>query len=253
MRKVQLIGEMSKPGEIFLIQVEPGTFLMGSPENEPGRFDEEKQHEVMLTYDYWLGKYPVTQGQWQALMGNNPSFFKGECLPVMNVSWDDAMSFCRMLTERERKAGRLLEGYVYRLPTEAEWEFAARGGAQSCGFLYSGSNDLNEVGLYAGNSGGRIYPVGQKKPNELGFHDMSGNVYEWCYDWYGDYPDGLVTNPRGPVTGSNRVYRGGSWFIVARGCRVAFRFNDCSPSFTYYDLGFRLALAPAIEFLGKKL
>jgi len=158
--------------------------------------------------DFYICKYEVTQELWEEVMGNNPSeFTEGENLPVENVSWDDAQEFIRKLNS--------ITGKKYRLPTEAEWEFAARGGNNSKGYKYSGSDDINQVAWYDDNSGNRTYPVGQKAPNELGIYDMSGNVWEWCSDWYGDYPSGAVTNPTGPVNGSNRVFRGGSWDYYA--------------------------------------
>ena len=184
------------------------------------------QHRVTLTKDFYISKYPVTRAQYRAAMGTNPSDFKGDNLPVENVSWDEAVAFCK-------KVGG-------RLPTEAEWEFAARGGNKSNGYIYSGSNNLDEVGWYSGNSGSVTHPVGQKAPNELGIYDMSGNVWEWCSDWYGSYPNGSVSDPTGPSSGSSRVFRGGSWYYASRYCRVAYRHN-ASPSYRHDRLGLRVA------------
>ena len=168
-------------------------------------------------------------------MGNNPSHFKGDDLPVENVSWDDAQEFITKLNS--------LTGKAYRLPTEAEWEFAARGGVQSKGYLYAGSNDLKTVGWYWKNSGGQTHPIGTKKPNELGLYDMSGNVWEWCNDWYGDYPTEPQVNPTGLDSGTYRVHRGGSWYSTAQYCRSAYR-NYWLPDHRDFFNGFRLALAP---------
>jgi len=217
---------------IECVLVKAGTFMMGGKSGEEGYLWSGcyPQHQVTLTRDYWVSKYPITQGQYKSVIGSNPSYSDygiGDNYPVNNVSWYDADEFCKSV------GGRLL--------TEAEWEFAARGGNKSKGYIYSGSNNLNEVGWYDGdNSGGRTHPVGQKKANELGIYDMSGNVWEWCSDWYGDYPNGSVTDPTGPSSGSNRVIRGGSWNYISPYCRVAHR-NGYSPSYRRNDLGLRVA------------
>ena len=170
-------------------------------------------------------------------MGNNPSYFKGDNLPVEQVSWDDCQKFLKKLSQKTGKR--------YRLPTEAEWEFAARGGTFSKGFQYAGSNDLNEVGWYSDNSYSETHPVDLKNSNELGLYDMSGNVWEWCADRYGDYWAGgkTVSNPSGPTYGSDRVLRGGSWNYDARFCRVAHR-NYITPEVRNNGIGFRLASSP---------
>ena len=252
------------PGNVDLDMnwIEPGTFTMGSPKDELGKWDGETQHQVTLTCGYWMGKYEVTQAQYEAIMGTNPSRFKGADLPVETVSWYDAMNFCAKLTAIEKAAGRLPEGYEYTLPTEAQWEYACRAGTTTA--LNSGKNlsaahecpEMDEVGWYAFNSGeydsngvwireGKTYPVGQKKPNAWGLYDMHGNVWEWCLDWYGDYPTTAVVNPTEPETGEYRVMRGGSWYSWARACRSAFRDHGGS---SYgdgdYVCGFRVALAP---------
>lgn len=212
-----------------MIFVEGGTFMMGSTD---GKENEKPVHEVTLN-DFYIGKYLVTQAQWREVMGTNPSHFKGcdDC-PVESVSWDDAQAFIKKLNAKN--------GKNYRLPTEAEWEYAACGGKQSMGYQYAGSNNLDEVGWYGSNSGSKTHPVGQKKPNELGIHDMSGNVWEWCADWYDAYPPKPQTNPTGPAKGDLRVLRGGSWSLIDNYCRVAIRLRS-DPNYRYYDDGFRLA------------
>jgi formylglycine-generating enzyme required for sulfatase activity len=209
-----------------MVFVKGGTFQMGYG----------PVHAVTLS-DFEIGKYPVTQKQWTEIMGSNSSGFKDcdDC-PVEQVFWDDAQEFLKKLNAR-------FPGKNYRLPTEAEWEFAARGGNQTKGYAYAGGNDLNEVGWYADNADGKTHPVGQKKANELGLHDMSGNVWEWCADWYGHYPETAQTNPAGPTSGSYRVSRGGSWYLAAWQCRVSYRGN-ISPGRgrnNISHLGFRVA------------
>ena len=212
--------------------VPAGIFKMGSPEGEAGRDGDEVQHGVRISQAFWLGKYEVTQREWEAVMGSNPSHFKscGARCPVERVSWNDVQEFIRRLNERESGSGN-----EYRLPTEAEWEYAARAGTTG-----ARHGELDSIAWYDGNSGG-THRVGQKRANGWGLHDMLGNVWEWTADWYGDYPSGLVTDPRGPSTGSDRVFRGGSWF--AWNVRSANRLYD-SPGFRGYDdiagVGFRL-------------
>jgi formylglycine-generating enzyme required for sulfatase activity len=179
----------------------------------------------------------VTQAQWQTVMGSNSSYFKGAHLPVEQVSWNGALEFCRKLTERERAAGRLPEGYAYTLPTEAQWEYACRTGTTGD---YAGNLDV--MGWYTNNSGGSTNPVGQKQANAWGLHDMLGNVWEWCADWYGDYSGGTVIDPTGPSSGSGRVFRGGSWGLSVDACRFANR-SGYEPGLRGANLGFRLALA----------
>jgi formylglycine-generating enzyme required for sulfatase activity len=231
--------------EFVLIPV--GEFQMGSNQmgsNQMGsnysdtldNYDNEKPvHTVHLTQPFYLGKYEVTQGQWQAVMGNNPSAFKGDAnLPVEQVSWDDVQEFMRRLNGREG-------GATYRLPTEAEWEYAARAGSTTA---YSFGNDARLLGEYAwynGNAGGTTHPVGQKKPNAWGLHDMHGNVWEWVQDWHGTYPSGTVTDPVGPSSyfPPQSVYRGGGWLYTARSCRSASR-SGAPTGFRNDGLGFRL-------------
>ncbi len=217
--------------------IPPGAFQMGSASG--GDSDERPFTRVTLTKPYWLGKTEVTQAQWTAVMGNNPSQFKGDDRPVEQVSWNDAMEFCRKLTERERAAGRLPEGYAYTLPTEAEWEYACRAGTTGD---YAGN--LDAMGWYGANSGSTTHPVGTKQANAWGLHDMHGNVWEWCADWYGNYPGGSVTDPTGPPSGSYRVLRGGCWFSAAVDCRSAGR-SENGPGLRSLIIGFRLALVPA--------
>ena len=212
-------------------RIPAGSFVMGSPEDEQGRSSVERQHEVRISRDFWMGKYEVTQGEWEAVMGSNPSLHKvcGAQCPVENVSWDDAQEFIRKLNERESGSG-----YAYRLPTEAEWEYAARAGTTG-----ARHGELDEIAWYGDNIGWTTHPVGQKRPNAWGLHDMLGNVNEWTADWFGRYPSGAVTDPTGPSTGSYRVFRGGGWGDYARYVRSAARLVN-SPGHRGYDLGFRL-------------
>ncbi len=214
-----------------MVSVEGGVFKMGS---ESGNDDEKPVHEVKLK-SFSIGQTEVTQELWETVMGTNPSKWKSLKLPVENVSWNDCQTFITKLNT--------LTGQQFRLPTEAEWEYAARGGSQSKGYTYSGSNSLDEVAWYSSNSGSKTHEVATKSPNELGIYDMTGNVWEWCQDWYGDnyYAWSVIINPTGPSSGSYRVYRGGSWSHYARYCRVPIRCS-ITPDFRNYDLGLRLAL-----------
>ena len=218
-----------------MVFVEGGTFTMGatSEQGKDAYKDEYPIHEVTLS-DYYIGETEVTQALWKAVMGSNPSYFKGDNLPVENVSYDDVKTF---ITKLNQKTGK-----TFRLPTEAEWEYAARGGKKSKGYKYSGSNNIDDVAWYEGNSNKKTHPVKTKRPNELGIYDMSGNVWEWCSDWYGVYSSNAQTNPQGPSLGSNRVYRGGSWYYYAEYCRASFRSYDFLSNLFNF-LGFRLALA----------
>ena len=216
-----------------MVWVEGGTFRMGATSEQGSEISDEKPvHSVTLS-GYYIGKTEVTQALWQAVMGSNPSYFEGDDLPVEQVSWDDCQEFIRKLNS--------LTGQNFRLPTEAEWEFACRGGNNSRGYKYSGSNYIDNVAWYDGNSGDKTHPVATKSPNELGIYDMSGNVWEWCSDWYADYTSYLQTNPTGPRSGSARVFRGGCWFGSARDCRSSLRSGN-GPSRRFCDLGLRLAL-----------
>ncbi len=225
-------GTFTVNGVTFkMVRVEGGTFRMGSSDSEADS-DEQPVHSVTLS-GYYIGETEVTQALWEAVMGNNPSRFKGANLPVEQVSWNDCQDFIRELNR--------LTGKRFRLPTEAEWEFAARGGNRSTGAKYSGSNAIANVAWYTDNSGSKTHPVKGKTPNELGLYDMSGNVWEWCQDWYGSYSSGSQTNPTGPSSGSSRVIRGGSWYRDARYCRVAYR-GRYTPAYRLNFLGVRLAL-----------
>ena len=217
-----------------MVKVSGGTFIMGatSEQGSDAASNEKPTHQVTLS-DYYIGKYEVTQEQWKAVMGSNPSHFKGANKPVEQVSWSD----CQEFVERLNK----LTGLRFRLPTEAEWEYAARGGNKSKGYKYSGSNTIGDVAWYNGNSSSMTHPVGAKSPNELGIYDMSGNVWEWCSDWYGIYSSLSQSNPTGPSLGSSRVLRGGSWDYNASSCRVSYRYSSF-PDYRYGNLGFRLVM-----------
>ncbi len=234
----------SKSG-IDMVYVEGGTFQMGSKD---GYNDEKPVHGVTVS-SFYIGKYEVTQKQWMDVMGSNPSYFKGDNLPVEQVSWYDVIEFCTKLSEKEGltpcytgsgdNVTMNIHANGYRLPTEAEWEFAARGGKKSQAYKYSGSNTLGDVGWYNDNSGMKTHDVGSKRANELGIRDMSGNVWEWCWDWFGNYSSDVQTNPTGPGSGSYRVRRGGSWSYIADYCEVAYR-SHYAPSDSSGGIGFRV-------------
>ncbi len=224
-------------GQLQLAWIPPGSFLMGSPSSESGRSsDEGPQHRVTISHGFYMGKYEVTQAQWKAIMGNNPSRFKGDNLPVEEVSWNDVQKFIQKLNRQT--------GLHFRLPTEAEWEYACRGGTDTA-FCYGDSeSQLGDYAWYGSNSNSKTHPVGQKQPNAWGLYDMHGNVWEWCSDWYDSdyYKNSPSTDPTGPATGDLRVFRGGSWYNSAQYCRSALRdWND--PSSRFHNLGFRLILA----------
>lgn len=221
--------------EYPMVLVEGGGFNMGATEEqgEYGELDpnEKPIHRVTLT-NYRIGKFEVTQELWEAVMGNNPSHFRGTKRPVEQVSWDDCQKFIRRLND--------LTGKNFRLPTEAEWEFAARGGNKSNGYIFSGSDDFDEVAWLKFNSDNETHIVGTKSPNELGIYDMSGNVAEYCSDLYGKYSIQPQTNPTGAITGEYHVDRGGSWNDRGLGCRVSSRAY--SPNLRFTNIGFRLCL-----------
>ena len=245
-------GYAQEPGErirnsigMEFVRIQPGKFLMGSPEDEPGRYPGERPHRVNLTKPFYLQTTEVTQEQWQALMGQNPSIHKscGASCPVEEVSWEEAQRFIQKLNQKEGTDH-------YRLPTEAEWEYACRAGtstafpngpitALQCGV----DVNLDAIGWYCGNSQNMIKPVAGKKPNAWGLYDMNGNVQEWCQDWFGRYPDDEVINPKGPKEGSYRVMRGGTWYSPARDVRCASRFGS-PPHYRFRHIGFRLGMTP---------
>ncbi|MHB9006455.1 MAG: formylglycine-generating enzyme family protein [Limisphaerales bacterium] len=225
-----------------------GEFLMGSPESEKGRGGDETQHRVRLTQPFWIGRYPVTQAEYEAVMGDNPSQFKGERHPVENVTWNDAVAFCAKLTERAREAGSLPQGFVYRLPTEAEWEYACRAGTTSA---FNDGSDctrpkgkdpaLERLGWHGEGVKGHTHPVGEKLPNAWGLYDLHGNVWEWCQDGLRSHTNEAQLDPLGPESPNTwRVVRGGSCRDEARGCRSAYR-NAFEPGFRSRFRGFRLA------------
>jgi len=259
-KKVETVKQASPE----MVRVRKGSFLLGNTRNDSEGYEDEKPvHTVNLTYEYWIGKYEVTFNDYDAYCAatgkgkpNDQGWGRGR-RPIINVSWWEAIAYCNWLSQTEglKKAydgnGNLLdrngnrttditkvEGY--RLPTEAEWEYAARGGQNTKGYKYAGSNDLNEVGWYWDNSGKKTQSVGGKKGNELGLYDMSGNVWEWCHDWWGSYGGGPQTNPTGPNSGAYRVLRGGGWDYGAQRCRVAGR-GSYSPARGSDPLGFRLS------------
>ncbi len=224
--------------DMALVWIEPGTFMMGSPSGEDGRWSRETQHRVTLSKGFWMGKYEVTQAQWQQVMGSNPSNFKGVKNPVEQVSWDACQDFLRKLNGKKGDGS-------FRLPTEAEWEYACRAGTTTA--LNSGKaltstsgscRNLDAVAWYGKNSSSTTHPVGQKAPNAWGLYDMLGNVYEWCQDWHGG-SSGSATDPTGASSGSYRVLRGGSWRYSAGFCRSAHR-NAFEPTVRYNFVGFRV-------------
>jgi len=226
--------EVGNGAKMDFVLIPAGTFMMGAEDSRP---DEKPVTKVSISKPFYFGKYEVTQEQWQAVMGSNPSYYKGTNLPVEQVSWNAAQGFLTNLNDR-------VKGYRFRLPTEAEWEYACRAGTTTRYSFGDGDAALPEYGWFTGNGERKTHPVGEKKPNPWGLYDMHGNVWEWCQDWYGPLPGGRVTDPRGPVFGINRVFRGGSWGIAASRCRSAYRVWN-KPGYRDYTLGFRVALGPA--------
>jgi formylglycine-generating enzyme required for sulfatase activity len=246
-----------------LVFIPPGSFMMGSPTSEVDRnqadapFGEGPQTAVTISRGFWMGKCAVTQGDYLAVMGTNPSHFLGDTnRPVEQVTWFNATNYCGKLTQQERAAGRIATHSVYRLPTEAEREYACRtwtstrfsygddpGYTNLTNYAWYGDETGHGTTLPVGNSGDTTHPVGQKLPNPWGLYDMHGNVLEWCQDEFAAYPGGIALDPLGPATGSSRVFRGGSWYYDTADCRSAFRFG-LPPSSAYSNLGFRVVLAP---------
>jgi formylglycine-generating enzyme required for sulfatase activity len=213
--------------KLNMVLIPAREFQMGSPESEKYHQDNALQHEVTLTKPFYMGKYEVTQEQWESVMGNNPSSrTKGAKLPVTNVSWEDCQEFIKKLNEKTSGG--------YRLPTEAEWEYACRAGTTTA---YSYGDNLTKSD--ANIDGDSIKAVGSYRPNAFGLYDMHGNVWEWCNDWYGSLQDGEVTDPKGAATGSSRVLRGGSFINDVSAARSSLRFVG-APTFRGTDLGFRL-------------
>ena len=226
-------------------QIPSGTFMMGSPDDESGRDDDETLHRVTLTESFYIQTNEVTQGQWKAVMGNNPSYFSecGDNCPVEEISWNDVQEFISKMNQRGE--------WIYRLPTEAEWEYVARAGSSTAfsngGITETGCDyepNLDEIGWYCENSDQTTHPVAQKQANR-GLYDMSGNVWEWCMDRYGNYPADSLTDPTGPSTGSYRVVRGGCWYSNARECRSASRIRY-SPEKQSNQIGFRLTFSSSV-------
>lgn len=231
-----------------LVFVAPGTFKMGSPSNELGRVPSEgPQTVVTLTKGYFMGKYLVTQAEYQGLVGNNPSQFLGDLnRPVERVSWNDSTNYCALLTQRELAAGRILPGTRYRLPTEAEWEYACRAGSSDWRYYFGDDPTYSNLPNYAwfnANSSYTTQPVGQKLPNPWGLYDMTGNVWAWVQDWDGTYPGGSVTDPQGPATGTGRQMRGGCWICSPQYCRSAMR-EPADAALALNSFGLRVVLAP---------
>ena len=243
--------------------ISAGTFTMGSPTNELGRNLNETQHVVTLTKSFYLGKFPVTQSNYLFLMNTNPSYYtsaNGFTLdlsrPVEQVSWSDATNYCARFTLQERAAGRIFTNWTYRLPTEAEWEFACRAGTATPFYfgtnLLSGMANFNGQFEYVGGLGttnnpagislGRTTAVGSYQPNAAGLYDMAGNIREWCADWFGNYPTNSVVDPQGPTTGTARVFRGGAFNSIGADCRSA-RRNSASPATAVNTIGFRVVLS----------
>ena len=230
-----------------LVLIPKGTFQMGSPESEEERLEDEVQHEVTLTKDFYLAVTEVTQRQYEKVMGTNPSYFQKQFIgksdssmhPVDQISWDNAVEFCKKLSDlpEEKRAGR-----VYRLPTEAEWEYACRAGSKTAYCFGDERDSLGDYAWFSENGGLQTHPVGEKKANAWGLYDMRGNVFEWCSDWYGEYSKAASSDPMGPQRGSDRVLRGGSFRYIFESCRSADRYA-VSPSDQKFDYGFRLALS----------
>ncbi|HUF61580.1 MAG TPA: formylglycine-generating enzyme family protein [Verrucomicrobiales bacterium] len=266
----EMVFDLGNGVELTLCWCPPGKFLMGSPATEAGRREDEVQHEVTLTRGFWMAKTETTQAQWKALMGDNPSHFQGDRLPVESVSWDESKAFAATLTERLRQEGKLEPGWKFRLPTEAQWEYACRAGTTTAYYTGDGEQDLGRAGWYEGNSrskpskfkewfrrlplvGGWIrggsmsvpvlQSVGGKAENAFGLQDMHGSVWEWCEDWFAPYPQGRLVDPTGPPSGPARVGRGGSWGLSAGVCRSASR-SGLRPEGSSGNLGFRVAVVP---------
>ena len=246
-RKKQNLTFTVNGASFEMVYVEAGTFIMGctSEQGSDTSVIEKPAHLVNITKDYYIGKFEVTQALWQTVMGNNPSRFKGDSLPVEQVSWYDAQEFCAELSR--------MTGHRFSLPTEAEWEYAARGGKKSTKAKYSGSSGVSNVAWYKDNSGEQTHPVGRLHPNELGIYDMSGNVYEMCLDWYGRYSSVSQTDPKGSGSGDEGVVvRGGSWYGSAYPCRISYRCGIV-PDGGDRGIGFRVVLRNSMNEMVKDI
>jgi len=229
--------DLGKGATMKLVLIRPGKFMMGSPDSEQGhKADEGPQHQVTISKPFYMGMTEVTQAQYEAVMGTNPSNTKAPTNPVDSITWHEAVEFCRKLSEKT--------GKTFRLPTEAEWEYACRTGTKTRFPFGDSESALGDYAWYGSNSGDKTHPVGRKKPNAWGLYDMHGNVWEWCADWYGDYPKGAATDPQGPASGRDRFLRGGSWNNVAGSCRAASRRKFGPGSRFYIDIGLRCAMTP---------
>ena len=241
-----------RPKPAGMVFVQGGSFAMGDVLGNSTQKDEKPVHKVTVSPCY-RGKYEGTQAEGRRVTGKSPGKFSGDNRPVEQVSWFDAVRYCNRRSRKEGLApcystdgARIVCNFKangYRLPTEAEWEYAAKGGMKGVNkqrpYLFAGGNDVNSLAWYYGNSGFETHPVGGKSPNQLGLYDMSGNVYEWCWDWYGSYGSGDQQNPKGPASGTDRVFRGGSWFCSATSVRVSFRAHN-TPAVRYDNFGFRV-------------
>lgn len=251
------IFDLSKNVSIKLIKIPAGSFIMGSPESEPGHLDDETMHEVKISNDFYLGIYEVTQAQYESVVGFNPSYYRNNTdsplKPVETIPYNDAKNFCNLMNTKIASES-LPIGYYFDLPTEAQWEYACRAGTTTglnndTDILESeiddksSATDLLAWYFYNSKNDGEnmTHTVGLKNPNAWGLYDMHGNVLEWCKDWYGDYPNAALSDPKGPNIGTYRVVRGGSWRNNPFFCRSAFRGNVI-PTDAFYSLGFRLAL-----------
>jgi formylglycine-generating enzyme required for sulfatase activity len=259
--QVQGLGpNPTNPSPSTLLWIAPGTFTLGSPAAEVDRSTNEgPQTVVTISRGFLLGKYPVTQADYQAVVGTNPSYFTSASgyiddltRPVEQVSWNDATNYCVLRTQQERAAGLFGNDHAYRLPTEAEWEYACRAGSTTS-FYYGDDPSYTNLAAYAwygaysgGNSAGMTHSVGQKLPNAWGLYDMAGNVEEWCQDWYGPYPGGSATDPQGAESGTYRVLRGGGWGSAPGDCRSAWRGDSANPTDTDFSVGFRVVFAPTL-------
>jgi formylglycine-generating enzyme required for sulfatase activity len=240
-----------------LAWIPPGTFVMGSPANEVGRETDETQHTVALTAGLYMSKHLVTQGEYKAVISNNPSWFNGVRgstdygtdlnRPVEQANWYLASEYCAQLTQQQQQSGQIPTNWIYRLPTESEWEYACRAGSTNQ-FSYGEDpayTNLVDYAWYSANSGNMTQDVAQLLPNGFGLYDMEGDVFEWCQDWYGSYPAGPVSNPQGPSSGEERVFRGGAWAYGPIDCRCAGRYS-AGPTSNLNFVGFRVVLAPAL-------